>query len=44
MTRAQAQRALASASGVASKPPGYYVLSPIAQQNVLAQQRANNPR
>ena len=44
MTRAQAQRALASASGVAPKPPGYYVLSPIAQQNVLAQQRANNPR
>jgi hypothetical protein len=44
MTRAQAQKALASASGVKPKPPGFYVLSPIAQQNVLAQQRANNPR
>ena len=30
--------------GVALKPPDYYVLSPIAQQNVLAQQRANNQR
>ena len=44
MSRTQAQKALASASGVKPKPPGFYVLSPIAQQNVLAQQRANNPK
>jgi hypothetical protein len=44
MSRTQAQKALASASGVKPKPPGFYVLSPIAQQNVLAQQRANNQK
>ena len=44
MSRAQAQRALVSASGVKPRPPGFYVLSPTAQQNVIAQQRANNPR
>jgi hypothetical protein len=48
MTQGQANRALISAAQpggvIKPKPPGFYVLSPIAQQNVLAQQRANNPK
>jgi hypothetical protein len=48
MTQGQANRALISAAQpggvIKPKPPGFYVLSPIAQQNVLAQQRANNQK
>lgn len=40
MSRTQAQKALASASGVRPGGPGFYVLSPVAQQNVMAQDRA----
>jgi len=43
MSRAQANRALVSASGGGNvKPggPGFFALSPVAQQNVLAQDRA----
>jgi hypothetical protein len=40
MSRTQAQKALASASGVRPGGPGFYVLSPVAQQNVMAQERA----
>ena len=40
MSRTQAQKALASASGVKPGGPGFYVLSPVAQQNVMAQDRA----
>ena len=40
MSRTQANRALASASGVRPGGPGFYVLSPVAQQNVMAQDRA----
>lgn len=44
MTRGQANRALVSAAqpGGVIKPggPGFYVLSPVAQQNVMAQDRA----
>jgi len=40
MSRTQANRALASASGVTPGGPGFYVLSPVAQQNVMAQDRA----
>jgi hypothetical protein len=40
MSRTQANRALASASGVKPGGPGFYVLSPVAQQNVMAQDRA----
>jgi hypothetical protein len=40
MSRTQAQKALASASGVKPGGPGFYVLSPVAQQNVMAQERA----
>jgi hypothetical protein len=44
MTRGQANRALMSAAqpGGVIKPggPGFYVLSPVAQQNVMAQDRA----
>jgi hypothetical protein len=43
MSRAQANRALVSASrggNVSPGGPGYFALSPIAQQNVLAQDRA----
>jgi len=44
MTRRQANRALVSAAqpGGVIKPggPGFYVLSPVAQQNVMAQDRA----
>ena len=43
MSRAQAQKALVSASRPgAVKPggPGYFALSPVAQQNVMAQERA----
>jgi hypothetical protein len=44
MTRRQANRALVSAAqpGGVIKPggPGFYVLSPVAQQNVMAQERA----
>jgi hypothetical protein len=46
MTRAQANRALVSAAqpGGKIKPggSGYFLLSPTAQQNVLAQDRAKN--
>jgi hypothetical protein len=43
MSRTQANRALVSASrggGVKPGGPGYFALSPVAQQNVLAQDRA----
>jgi hypothetical protein len=44
MTKGQAKRALVSAAqpggGVKPGGPGYFALSPIAQQNVLAQERA----
>lgn len=44
MTKGQANRALISAAqpggGVRPGGPGYFALSPIAQQNVLAQERA----
>lgn len=43
MSRAQAQKALVSASRPGTvKPggPGYFALSPVAQQNVMAQERA----
>jgi hypothetical protein len=44
MTRTQANRALVSAAqpggGVRPGGPGYFALSPIAQQNVMAQDRA----
>lgn len=44
MTRNQANRALVNAAqpgaGVKAGAPGYFALSPIAQQNVLAQDRA----
>jgi len=44
MTRAQANRAFVSATqpggGIKPGGPGYYALSPIAQQNVMAQDRA----
>lgn len=44
MTRTQANRALVNAAqpggGVKAGGPGYFALSPIAQQNVLAQDRA----
>ena len=44
MTRNQANRALVNAAqpggGLKAGGPGYFVASPIAQQNVLAQDRA----
>lgn len=44
MTRTQANRALVNASqpggGIKAGAPGFYALSPVAQQNALAQERA----
>jgi hypothetical protein len=48
MTKAQAKRALVNAAqpgaGVKAGGPGYFALSPIAQQNVMAQDRAKKRR